>query len=591
MRYLLSAATIALSAGFGVGSANAQNLRDAVNEALSDGCQGFLTPTEFSVTQDIERVGAEIIDAAGRRVFEVEPPDFDTNGNAIFDPPPALFDPPTLYEQNWAENQLIPQFDAEGLLIGYNLEFLGDQIFEVANGGTLPGGGTTKTLNFFRVETDVSQQADVSEIRAPNAGLLGGGLAEYCTVNGLAERQTLTRTVISHFFFNADVGTKFGVGSAGAFGSANAITAFGVASAAGAGANRAQEGVLRRERGLFSLIERLRRRAQEWREAGVQVASLDDTYVPTGRGFAVVVDLSGGFVNTERDATDLEGAFSADSTLFNAGAAVALRNNVMFGGALTFENTDSDVTASPDGRTSFENEAMTASAFAGWATPAPIMSEEGRLILTGAFSYNSGDQSYERGFSATFQPDLDDPDETTNTDQLNGSTDQDVTTFTLQATLSQPLGALTFTPHVSFSYVRFEAGAYAEAIDGTDGEDNGLALRYDDVEDEWTETRLGAGLAYAAPEGGWELSANADAVFVGDAETPLRTAYFVQDLRAAPFAITYQVDSLDDQYFDLSGSIGYQFANGVTPYVSAFTRAGHEYIDSHGAFAGLRLAF
>lgn len=587
MRYLLSAATIALSTGFGAGAADAQSLGAAVRDALDNGCQGFLSPGEFSVTQDVVRIGNEVIDP-NYRLFAVEP-FTNQNGDPVIDPanPPAIVDPQDGYlvPADW-QDDLIPVLDANGSLIRFDLDFDGNLQFERVD------GGGTDVLNYLRLETDVTQQVDVSQIRAPNAGVLGAQLAQYCTVNGLAERQTLERTVLSHFFFNDQVGIKTGLAAGGLFGNANALTAFSSSLGAGQGANRSQESVVRRERGLASLIERLRRRAERWREAGIQIASLDDTFTPSSREFAVVLDASGGVVNTDRDVTPLEGGFSADSTIFNVGAAIALQSGFMFGGALTFENTDSDVIASPQGQTNFENESLTTAAFVGWSGPAPVFSEDGSIAITASASYNSGDLSYDRGFGVTYQPDLDSAATITALDQLAGSVDQNVTTISLQATLTQPLGAFTFTPHASISYVQFETGAYAENV--TDGTNNGLALRYADVEDEWTEARLGAGLSYGFATGdnsAIEIGVNADAVFVGDAETPLRSAFFVQDLRANPFAITYQVDDLDEQYFDLSGSVSFQFANGFTPYVTAFTRAGHEYIDSQGFFLGARVAF
>jgi hypothetical protein len=87
------------------------------------------------------------------------------------------------------------------------------------------------------------------------------------------------------------------------------------------------------------------------------------------------------------------------------------------------------------------------------------------------------------------------------------------------------------------------------------------------------------------------VSVGADAVFVGDAETPGRVAYFVQDQRATPAAINYDVDDLDDQYFDVNFSVAMRFENGVQPFIGAFTRVGHEYIDSNGVLAGLRLVY
>ncbi len=608
MRWMLSVALAALMSG--VSTAQAQSprvsLSDALNNALANGCtgaatgaapsaRGLFTADEIRVDNPVVRYQRPPAEAAilfGDIRFQTKQTENENYVDATSE----------LEDETWY-NVLRPIYSNEdGRISAFSLELPASPNSEEETGpDSLPPLDSSyrtfnleeepgASVNYVRVTLSVSQVADVTTTSRPHQGVrIESGLRSLCTISR-TETRTINYDVVSSFgYVNDRAGPRSPTSlanpaplvSAGALGSATAV-----------GANRAQDNVLRRERGLNALIERLRRRAARLleSEAGyVQLASLDQGYVPAApqiRNHTLIFDLVGGVVNTERKPTDLEGGFSADSVIANAGAAVAFRNVLRGGDALLlgfglgYESTESQSYADPNSTANQgggDSEAFTGSAFVGWSI--------GALTLTTTASYGSSDQTYERYFSA--QGD--------DWARLAGALDQTYTAASLQAQYAKSFGGFTLSPRVSFTYAEYETERYIESASlvGAGGGGAGLALEYAPVKDEWTEGRIGITASYVWPlgaDGVLEFGVGADAVFVGDAETPLRTAYFAQDQRqgGARFPIIYAVDSLDDQYYDVTASLSADFGNGFQPYVSVFSRQGHKYTESEGVFFGLR---
>lgn len=285
----------------------------------------------------------------------------------------------------------------------------------------------------------------------------------------------------------------------------------------------------------------------------------------------------------------------------SVGAALAYQGEAaddtvwLIGGSIGYENLELDSESDVANSSTSESEFLSGSAFVtASTTPSAGKSENpAQYSFTASYTYGDGDQDYERRFEADFQPVFGGDIETA-TDRLASSIGQSYQTASLQASVTKPLGNLLFTPRVGLSYTRFETDGHAE--NNVDGADNGLALEYEASEDEWLEGRVGASVValFGMSESATlEIGASADAVFVEDAETPVRVAYFQQDLRPQTerAALLYNVDDLDTEFYDLGLSVAAQFSNGFRPYAAIYTREGHDYISSKGAVFGFKSTF
>lgn len=481
------------------------------------------------------------------------------------------------------------------------------------------GGQPDNTLNFVRaILAETQTVSTVTETGPTSAASMGLGIAltSVCTTQSspqLGER--ITEFTSDFLNTNIDGGT---FGAAGPVGLTNPPTNSILSSTGTNGAQALQnrELTLRRDQSLWSRIQRLwsrgdrerdRRRREQAALRPYKVAALG-SYAPAPqpaiRDYSFVTDLSGGAVNVDRSATDLEGAFSADSFVVNAGAGVLFHGNgiegstLLVGGALSYEETQADGESRPSSgqtqsfRSETESEALITSAFASW-TSGPIggdAEQGGRLNLTASYSFGTADTNYSRDFSTTIE--RDGVEDRVVRDIFKDDVDQTFQTLTVRGSYNHQIGDLTLTPRASASWVRFETDAHEEEsiVSGT----SSLALRYEAVEDDWAELRVGAAATYRAPTGpttALRLGVGVDAVFVDDAETPERTAFFAQDLRANPTPIVYSVDDLDSEYFDINLSIAFENGSRFEPYLAGFSRQGHDYLDSQGGLIGIRTVF
>ncbi|MEL7546154.1 MAG: hypothetical protein AAGJ84_05855 [Pseudomonadota bacterium] len=646
-KYLLIGTVLAASAA----PAMAQDrvtLEDAINGLLANGCQGtyiesedryvggLLTADEFEAgtptrTGTPERIEYDYSVYSANVVGQE--PEIDAEAStreALVDPPPdwdVVFDsaPP-------AASGVVP----DGVIdLFIDTDDLAATFYYTGNSPTptnAPGGQQDP----FEVEAIRTVFAEVTNSFGPgkNSGggaLLGGGLETLCTTQTAAYEQEETTRRSTFFGFDASAGQKIG-GSISPTVAPGGVPVLGGAVGSNAGSVRAQEGLARREGGLRAIFSRLRKkaerenreeeRAREQAARGIQLASIGTIPIsalssgtitaPRDRPFTLVTDLSGGFVNIERQETDLASAFDADSVVINASAALlfgddtATDSSLLFGGAVSFESTESETSSGENNLfDQFETEAWTGSVFAGWNSNAFDFGGTDNAAWSFSLlgSAGQGDQTYDRSFSQEYTPDLGvdsdmdgEADVAIASGQFGGDVDQDFMSVSLQSSLSVGLGGVTVAPRASVTWAQFETGAHEESMTGVasmGGE--GLALRYEAVEDEWVESRLGGSLTYSALISDTtvlDLTLGSDAIFVSDAETPIRTAFFAQDLRGADAAqIRYNVDDLDDQYFDVNVSAALDFSSGWQPYVSYFTRQGHDYIDAQGGLFGVRLTY
>lgn len=607
-------------------AAPGQSLDEAINSLLSDGCgaggtgQRLLSSGDFSKVSMFTPRGAPTLDEfqilrrpqGGTDYSGVQTGGFVDNWRAAGVVTPSLSGDPIAprseSEIAYRLNIDVPEGpdhteDSPEILAGFDPQnFAGTNLEEEHQENQF-------NINDVRIRATISQNFDVRTSYTPNAQI-GTGLASLCTGTALAANQPRTDTYDFDFQFNNQPGARSVAGSVGGLGGIGTASPT-PSGTRGLAAIQAQEGVARRQGGLTSLIDRLSRKAKQERrreaaQRSYQIASLDavgppNSAPPRTASASIVFDASAGILNVDRSETALEGSFSAESVVANLGGAVVFAgpfqsdDQALLGLGVNFERTKSD---RADGlainTSSFESDAVTISAFIGWTSEA-LGSPDSPATVSTMFSvaYGTGDQSYGRRFNfyrdrATISPGS--APDASNT--LEGDVDQTFTSVSAQASYTKAYGAVSLQPRISATFVRFETEGHKESVRAGE-QDNGFALEYAPVEDEWAEVRVGGTVAYTgqlSERALWQVALGVDSVFVLDAETPDRTAFFVQDLRqAGRVPIIYSVDNLDDQYYDMTVSVSGSFENGLQPSMSFFTRQGHEYIEAHGVLVGLRL--
>lgn len=316
-------------------------------------------------------------------------------------------------------------------------------------------------------------------------------------------------------------------------------------------------------------------------------------------GVETFVDLRGGYTNIDRDATALESGFDGRALWGQGTLTAELAENLALAGSFSYSRArgDFDATTISGGANEFRERNLTGGLFAVAALP---IGRDLTLDLSAGGFYGGGKGEIERTFAASraanYVIDVINPTPPPNqiqsiqnrqrlvSDDLLGEFDTRNYGFSAAASVSLPLGDFTLTPGVEFTWFSFRQDDYDESV--SDAFNNGLALSYSEFKDRWTETRLGGALS--RDFGGVRLEGYGDLVLTGGAETPVRTATFVEDLRADPYVLTYRVDDLDKAFgvFGLVAAVA--IGDGLEAFVGGETNAAHDYLTTRSIFAGVR---
>ena len=313
-------------------------------------------------------------------------------------------------------------------------------------------------------------------------------------------------------------------------------------------------------------------------------------------GVQTFIDLRGGYTDIDRDATALESGFEGRSIWGQGGVTAELTDFFALAGAFSYSDAkgDFDGTAASGGANGFEEKNYTGSLFFLASLPfGPGLS----LDLSAGGFYGAGDGEIERAFSTTRQvtylaeviggaPGTPVPfvRQQIISDDLLGAYDTRNYGFSAAASVSFDVGDLVVTPGIEFTHFTFKQDDYEESV--SDAFNNGLALSYSEFKDKWTETRIGG--AVSRSFGPFRLEGYGDLVLTGGAATPIRTATFVEDLRANPYVLSYQVDALDKSFgvFGLVAAAG--IGEGVEAFIGGETNVGHDYLTTRTIFGGVR---
>jgi hypothetical protein len=318
-------------------------------------------------------------------------------------------------------------------------------------------------------------------------------------------------------------------------------------------------------------------------------------------GVQTFIDLRGGYTDIDRDATALESGFEGRSIWGQGGVTAQMSEYFAIAGAFAYSDAkgDFDAAGASGGANGFEEKNYTGSLFLLASLPfGPGLS----LDLSAGGFYGGGDGEIERTFSvnraSTYRVDvfldplnpgagvetIDLVRSSIISDDLLGSYDTRNYGFSAAASVSFDMGEFVVTPGVEFTHFTFKQDDYEETV--ADAFNNGLALSYSEFKDKWTETRIGG--AVSRDFGPFRLEGYGDLVLTGGAATPTRTATFVEDLRANPYVLSYQVDALDKSFgvFGLVAAAG--IGEGVEAFIGGETNVGHDYLTTRTIFGGVR---
>jgi hypothetical protein len=318
-------------------------------------------------------------------------------------------------------------------------------------------------------------------------------------------------------------------------------------------------------------------------------------------GVETFVDFRGGYTDIDRDTTALEGGFEGRA-LWGLGAITAeLGEYFAIAGSISYSRArgDFDQATASGGANRFRERNVTGGLFALGSLP---LGDDLSLDLAAGGFYGSGSGDIERSFSVSrttnYRIDVfADPanpgagDVTIDllrtsliSDDLLGDFDTRNYGFSAAASVSLPFHGFVVTPGVEFTWFSFRQDAYDESV--SDAFNNGLALAYSEFKDRWTETRLGGAISRSF--GGVRIEGYGDLVLTGGAETPTRTATFVEDLRADPYVLSYRIDDLDKAFGVLGLVAAFRVGEGVEAFVGGETNLAHDYLTIRSIFAGVR---
>jgi len=278
---------------------------------------------------------------------------------------------------------------------------------------------------------------------------------------------------------------------------------------------------------------------------------------------------SGDFARSDREQSDFETGYEADSYGGTVGADYRFGDRLVTGLALSFANSESDYDANAG---DLDTESLTGTAYASYSATENLYFdayaghgwldyEGGRTI---AYALNTG--VVVNGAAA-------------------GDTEGRQWIAGARAGYDFFHGALTLGPYAKIDYASTD-------IDGfTESSATGLALSFEDQDIDSLQSAIGAQASYALSYSWGVLLPGARAEWVHEFDDDRRTitARFAGDPTGAPIAI--QTDGPDRNFFRLGLSLSAVLPGGISPFADFEQRVGHDFLDEQKLSLGVRFEF
>lgn len=286
----------------------------------------------------------------------------------------------------------------------------------------------------------------------------------------------------------------------------------------------------------------------------------------TGR---LSIFFSGDFARSDREQSDFETGYEADSYGGTVGADYRFGDRLVTGLAFSFANSDSEYDADVG---DLDTDSLTATAYASFSATENLYFDayagHGWLDYEGgrrvAFALNTG--VVVNGAAA-------------------GDTEGRQWIAGARAGYDFFRGALTLGPYAKLDYASTD-------IDGfTESSATGLALAFEDQDIDSLQTAVGAQASYAISYSWGVLLPSARAEWVHEFDDDRRTitARFAGDPTGAPIAI--QTDGPDRNFFRVGLSLSAVLPGGISPFADFEQRLGHDFLEEQKLSLGVRFEF
>jgi outer membrane autotransporter protein len=268
----------------------------------------------------------------------------------------------------------------------------------------------------------------------------------------------------------------------------------------------------------------------------------------------------------DKESTENTNAFDYDNYRLTAGVDYRLNNNLVFGGALSYNQTE----------TEFDNSATVSGGNLdtdGWGGALYGSFSHDHYYFDSLISYSASEYDIERNIVIPSN----NPAIAPINDTALSTTDSNDYSFSIGGGYTFNQGPLSFGPYGRATYMRVDIDRYQEYGADTSG------LNFDVAEQEWTSLSsvLGAEFSYAI--------SRQQAVFIPQArlgwvhqfendETEITATYVNDPLNNT---LRYYTDEPDRDYFELSLSISSVWTHGVQVFANYDTLLGFENLTDH----------
>lgn len=281
---------------------------------------------------------------------------------------------------------------------------------------------------------------------------------------------------------------------------------------------------------------------------------------------------SGDYTRRDRDVTTFEDGYQSDVLGANVGIDYRFTNFLVAGVAYNYQNIDGDFTGSGN----FDTDSHGVVGY-GSLTPLP------GLFVDGSIGYSWKDYEVDR--AATFT----EVSGTQILDRFSGiaASDTGGEEFSTRGVVGydHTMGGVTIGPRAGVNFLHTEVDGYHERGN------TGIELIYGDRTRQSLQSALGAAVSAASSMGFGVLIPTFDFEWVHEFQDDQRhhSARFVEDLRADPTVFSFENERPDRDFFNLNAGASVVLAHGVQLFAQYRTILGHDYFDSHGVAAGVRV--
>jgi outer membrane autotransporter protein len=278
----------------------------------------------------------------------------------------------------------------------------------------------------------------------------------------------------------------------------------------------------------------------------------------------------------DKDSTENTNAFDYDNYRLTTGIDYRLNNNFVFGGALSYNQTE----------TEFDNSATVAGGNLdtdGWGGALYGSYYQDQYYFDSLISYSVSDYDIERNIVIPSN----NPSIAPINDTAKSNTSSDDYSFSIGGGYAFNQGPLTFGPYGRATYMRVDIDRYQEY--GADAS----GLNFDVDEQEWTSLSsvLGAEFSYAISSQQAVIIPQARLGWIHQFENDETEIYatYVNDPLSNP--LRYYTDEPDRDYFELSLSVSSVWSHGVQVFANYETLLGFENLTDHQFTLGGRWEF